>query len=84
MLLNKYSSKAIKFKGDFFNYWSSALKRSTSLNAKETESNLVECSESNAPSNLEPIEVDLVAEEAQMTTSRAEDSNFQSVQQEKK
>ena len=74
----------MKVKGDLFNYWASISKTSTISDVKENESNLVECSESNAPSNIEPIEVDLVAEESHESTSRAEDSNLQSVQQEEK
>ena len=51
--------------------------------AKETESDIVLCSESAAPTNLELIKIDLVAEESQVISSRTEDSNLKSAQREK-
>ena len=66
----------MKVKCDLFNYWSSASKIFTISYAKETESDLVECSESNDLSNEEPVEVDSVAEESQVTVSITEGSNL--------
>ena len=42
----------MRVKHNFFNYWPLASKASTVSYAKEIESNVVECSESNAPSNI--------------------------------
>ena len=40
----------------------------TISHTKETALNLVKCSESNASSNFEPVEHDLIAEESQVSS----------------